>query len=164
MTRTFVYGDVARQQDLENRIRRRLSEWFEAKDIRDPNEREVIRELRQGKGGSESGLVDLAIAAARRGDVRSAQDLFEQALRRNPRSFRAAREFAEFMRHTLGNNAEALRLHELAAANAPARGGERALIFREWGCYCVTRGIRKRRTSQLRSSRLRDRRHRTIQS
>ena len=35
-TRTFVYSDVARQQDLENRIRRRLSEWFEAKYIRDP--------------------------------------------------------------------------------------------------------------------------------
>ena len=84
-----------------------------------PNEREVIRELRQGKGGSESGLVDLAIAAARRGDVRSAQDLFEQALRRNPRSFRAAREFAEFMRHTLGNNAEALHDQMVALSGEP---------------------------------------------
>jgi tetratricopeptide (TPR) repeat protein len=133
MTRTFVYADVARQQDLEGQIRRKLSDWFEARDVRDPSEREVIRELRQGKGGSESGLVDLAIAAGRRGDVRSAQDLFEQALRRNPRSFRGAREYAEFQRHTLGNDAEALRLYEQAAANAPARGTERALIFREWG-------------------------------
>jgi len=32
-----------------------------------------------------------------------------------------------------GNRGEALRLYEQAAANAPSRGPDRALIFREWG-------------------------------
>jgi hypothetical protein len=57
----------------------------------------------------------------------------EQALTRNPTSWRAARLLAEFNRHKLQNVTEALRLYELAAGNAPARGHDRALIFREWG-------------------------------
>lgn len=56
-----------------------------------------------------------------------------RALQRNPTSWKAARLFAEFNRHKLGNTTEALRLYELAAGNAPARGEERALIYREWG-------------------------------
>ena len=40
---------------------------------------------------------------------------------------------AELFRHKLSNKAEALRLYEQAAANAPARGADRALTFREWG-------------------------------
>lgn len=133
MTRAFVYGQVSRQPRLESRLRRRLSDWFEAKDVKDGAERLVIRELRQGKGGTEAGLLSLAAAAERRGDTYTAQDLYEQALRRNPRSWRAARLYAEFLRHKLDNRAKALQMYEQAAANAPSRGSDRALIFREWG-------------------------------
>jgi tetratricopeptide (TPR) repeat protein len=132
MTRTFVYHEVSQQPELENHIRKKLSDWFEARDV-SPGERPLIRELRQGRGGSESGLVDLARAAERRGDIHSAEDLYEQALRRNPKSWRAARLYAEFARHTLGNRAQALQLYEQAAATAPRRGADRALIYREWG-------------------------------
>ncbi|MGH2594424.1 MAG: RNA-binding domain-containing protein [Actinomycetota bacterium] len=139
MTRAFVYGEV--QPDLEDRVRRRLSDWFEARDVKDTGERVLIRELRQGKGGSESGLVDLARAAERRGDIHSAEDLYEQALRRNPNSWQAARWFGEFARHVLGNRAQALQLYEQAAASAPARGPDRARIFREWGMLLRDSGI-----------------------
>ena len=52
---------------------------------------------------------------------------------RSPKSWRAAREAAEFYRHTLGNTGAALQLYEKAAAHAPRRGPDRALIYREWG-------------------------------
>lgn len=133
VARTFVYAEVRKERDLEERIRRILADWYEAKDVRDPNERLVVRALRQGEKGAEAALLDLAQGAVRRGDLRGAQELFEQALRRNPRSWRAARLFAEFQRHQLSNRAEALRLYEQAAAHSPSRGPERALIFREWG-------------------------------
>jgi tetratricopeptide (TPR) repeat protein len=133
VTRAFVYAQVAKQPGLEERIRRNLADWFEAKDVGDPDERLVIREIRQGRERPESALVDLAQAAERRDDLDGAQDLYEQALRRNPRSWKGARLFAEFCRHKLNNLTEALRLYEQAAANAPRRGSDRALIFREWG-------------------------------
>lgn len=133
VARAFVYAQVVRQPELEKRTRGNLADWFEAKDVKDPGERLVVREVRQGKGASESALVDLAQGAERRGDLLAAQGLYEQALHRNPRSSRAARLFAEFYRHKLQNQTEALRLYEQAAANAPRRGPERARIFREWG-------------------------------
>jgi len=133
IVRAFVYGEVAKQPVLEERIRGKLTDWFEANDIGDSAERLVVREIRQGKGAAEAGLLDLAKAAERRGDVQSAEELYEQALQRNPNSWRAARLYAEFQRHMLSNRAKALSLYEQAAAFAPRRGVERARIFREWG-------------------------------
>ena len=133
MTRAFVYDEVCKQPTLERSIRRRLSDWYEATDVRDQSERLIVRELRQGKGATESALLDLATAAQRRGDIFSAQDLYEQALKRNPTSWKAARQYAEFNRHQLDDTSKALRLYEQAAANAPRRGPDRALIYREWG-------------------------------
>jgi hypothetical protein len=42
--------------------------------------------------------------------------------------------------HTFGNDAEALRLYEQAAANAPTRGPDRARTFREWGMLLMNSG------------------------
>lgn len=133
MTRTFVYTQVTRESGMENRYRKKLSDYFEARDVKDPNERRVVREVRQGKETSESALMDIAQGAERRGDFGLAKDLYDQALQRNPSSWRAARLLAELHRHKLNNRAIALRLYERAAGNAPRRGSEKALIFREWG-------------------------------
>jgi tetratricopeptide (TPR) repeat protein len=89
--------------------------------------------MRQGRGSTEHGLVDLAQAAEKSGDFKSAQDMYEQALSRNPKSWFAARRLAEFERSVNLNRTRALELYERAAANAPATGADRALVFREWG-------------------------------
>ncbi|MFS8086641.1 MAG: RNA-binding domain-containing protein, partial [Acidobacteriota bacterium] len=91
IARAFVYSQVSQGPALEGGIRNRLSDYFEAKDIKDSDERLVIREMRQGKEASESALVDLAQAAERRRDYDTATHLYEQALRRNPTSWRASR-------------------------------------------------------------------------
>lgn len=133
ITRSFVRTELAKVAGHEERIRGRLSDYFEARDISDPRERLAVREARQGSGSADTSLVDLALAAQKRSDLKSAKSLFEQALSRNPRSWNAARQFAEFYRHADPNQSEALRLYELAARNAPARGTDRSLIYREWG-------------------------------
>lgn len=133
VTRAFVSAHVNRHLGLADTMRTRMADWFEAKDFVDPAQRLVVREMRQGKGGSETALIDLALAAERRGDIAGAESLYEQALQRNPISWRAARAAGEFYRHRLENKTEALRLYEMAAGNAPSRGPDRALIFREWG-------------------------------
>lgn len=133
ITRAFVYAQVAKDPAFEETTRKKLRDWYEGKDISDPGDRVVIREVRQGRGGAESALLDLAAGAERRGDLKGAQSLYEQALQRNPGSWRAARLFGEFHRHKLGNITAALRLYEQAAANSPRRGPDRALVYREWG-------------------------------
>ena len=133
LTRTFVYNQVKSSGRIETEIRDRLKNYFDAQDVHDPVERVVVREVRQGRSESESGLIDLAIAADRRGDTNTARDLFEQALARNPKNFRAAQLLAELHRHKLKSISDALRLYEQAASCAPSTGPARAKIFREWG-------------------------------
>jgi len=141
LTRSFVFADLRRNPKSEAQIRRRLSDWYEARDVKNPSDRVVVREIRQGRGSTEEALVDLAVAAQRRGDFRTAQEMFEQALSRNPKGWRAARLYGEFERHINQNPAGALALYEQAAANAPGRGPERALIYREWGMLLRDSGL-----------------------
>ena len=133
IVRSFVYLQVSKTPNLESDIRNTLTNWFEAIDVKDTDERLVIREIRQGKESSELALLDLAISAESRGDLQSAETLFKQALSRNQKSWKVAWKYAEFVRHKKRNTTEALRLYEQAAANAPRRGNERSRIFREWG-------------------------------
>ena len=142
LARAFVYGQVSRQSQLERDIRKTLSDWFDAKDVENPEERVIIREIRQGTKASESPLLDLAAAAEKRGDRSGAEQLYRQALERNPRSWRACRALAESQRHQLGNYAEAIKFYERAATNAPRTGADRALIFREWGMLLRDSGDR----------------------
>ena len=132
VARAFIYSEVSKT-DHEKQIRRRLTDYFEARDIIEEKERLVIREIRQGKSSPDAALLDLAIAANRRGDQKGAEELFIQALNRNPQSWKTAAEYAEFNRHILNNHTHAVRLYEQAAANAPRMGADRARIFREWG-------------------------------
>jgi tetratricopeptide (TPR) repeat protein len=133
ITRSFVYKEVAKHSGLEERIRRRLVNWYEAKDVGDPEERLIVRELRQRRDATDANLLSLAQSAERRGKADTAEKLYERALNRNPRSWRSAKAYAEFQRHVRENTARCLQLYEQAAANAPSKGRDRALIFRERG-------------------------------
>ena len=133
VTRAFVLSQVHQQPGLADKFQRRLSDYYEAKDITDAKERIVIREFRQGKEGSEMTMVDLAGAAAKRGDLKNAEELYNEAISRNPNSWRALKAFADFCRNTKENKVQALELCEKAARYAPIRGADRAKIYREWG-------------------------------
>jgi tetratricopeptide (TPR) repeat protein len=131
--RSFVQSEFSKKGSLSNSIRAKLTKWYEATDISDDDTRLTVRDLRQGRLSPELALLDLAKAADRTGDTQSARGLYEQALIRVPNSWRAAWEYAEFFRHRLHDRTGALRLYERAAANAPRRGADKAVIFREYG-------------------------------
>ncbi len=133
ITRSFIFSELNKRQAEANLMRKRLADWYEARDERDPTRRLTLRNLRQGTGSPEESLLALAHAAERDGDLDNAEALFEQAISRSPKSWRAARELAEFYRHRRRDITRALAMYERAAANAPRQGSERALIFREYG-------------------------------
>jgi tetratricopeptide (TPR) repeat protein len=131
--RSFVLSELVKRQKVADSIRKRLTDWYEARDIIDQDMRLVVRELRQGRVSPELALLDLAKAAERNNDLENAARLYDQALGRVPNSWRAARQYAEFKRHKLHDRTGALRLYERAAENAPRRGPDRAIIYREYG-------------------------------
>ncbi len=132
LTRRFVADDLAAHNGLDERLRSRLTDWYEARDITDAAQKLVARELRQGRRVDDTALVDLALAAERKGELDSAERLYQQAMQQCPRSWRAARNFGEYYRHKRPSASNALHFYEIAAANAPSRGRERGVIFREW--------------------------------
>jgi tetratricopeptide (TPR) repeat protein len=125
--RSFVLVELLKHQKTAESIHKKLTDWYEARDVPDPGVRLVVRELRQGRVTPELALLDLAKAAERNNDLENAASLYEQALARVPTSWRAAREYAEFKRHKMHDGTGALHLYERAAANAPRRGPDRAL-------------------------------------
>ena len=131
--RSFVLVELLKHATTADNIRRRLTDWYEARDVADPGTRLVVSGLRQGHVTPELGLLDLAKAAERNNDLVNASRLYEQALARVPTSWRAAHNYAEFKRHKLSDRTGALNLYGRAAAHAPRRGPERAVIFREYG-------------------------------
>lgn len=132
IVRSFVYTQLRKKPEKEKAYRSKLTAYYEALDVTE-EARLVVREIRQGRNSAEGALLDLANAAQKRGDVNTADELFEQALGRSPNSWRAAQAYGEFKRHVQKNIVDALKLYDRAAANAPSRGPERAKIFREYG-------------------------------
>jgi len=131
--RSFVLAELDKHQKTAESVRRKLTDWYEGRDVPDAEMRLLVRELRQGRMAPEMALLDLAKAAGRNNEFDTATKLYEQALSRAPTSWLAAWDFAEFKRHKLHDRTGALHLYERAAANAPRRGPDRALIFREYG-------------------------------
>jgi hypothetical protein len=120
--RSFVLAELNKQQRTAEDIRRRLTDWYEGRDIADHEMRLLVRELRQGRVTPELGLLDLAKAAERNKEFDNAAKLYEQALTRVPTSWRAAQEFAEFKRHKAHDRTGALHLYERVRRTRPDEG------------------------------------------
>lgn len=140
MTRRFAYNELQRNLGEEYRMRSRLSNWYEGRDVDDEQRRKLVIAARQGRTDPDIALVDAAIMYRRQGLITEAERYFNQAIERNPISWRAHREYAELLRD--GNQVgAALEHYQRAAANAPARGEDRARIFREWGMLLRRSGM-----------------------
>lgn len=140
ITQRFAYRQLQQTSGEEYRMRQRLSDWYEGKDVDDEQRRKLVVAARQGKVEPDIALVDAAIMYRRQGLTDEADRYFRQAIDRNPNSWRAHREYAELLRDQKQIGA-ALDHYALAAANAPSKGEDRAVIFREWGMLLRRSGL-----------------------
>lgn len=142
LTKKFAYSGLVRDQREEAEIRRALTRHFEAFDIADPNQRRLVSEVRMGLRDPDTELLNLAIALKQAGRHTEAERYYLDAISRNPKSWRAHREAAEYYRHPpISNMREALRLYEQAVALAPRKGRDRGLILREFGILLRDSGV-----------------------
>lgn len=132
VTRAFVYHEVKKQSGEEQSIRKALSRWYEAEDIADPTERELMKEVRRGGIHPELTILEIAKQKRYHGDLDTAERLYRMSVDRNPKSWVALREFAEFCRHERQSTGDALGLYAQAEPFVPKRGPDRALFYREW--------------------------------
>jgi tetratricopeptide (TPR) repeat protein len=133
VTGAFVYREVSRNSGAESAIRKRLSDWYLARDVQEPARRAIVQQVRRGERNPELALLQIAKNCDEQGDLDNAEMYFEQALERNPRSWVCHRETGEFYRHRRHELAKCLYHYERAAEFCPKQGPDRAITFREWG-------------------------------
>jgi len=136
----FAYANLGSRHGAETAVRRRLSSWYDAMDIQDPDERLVVSEIRKGNREPEKIFTDLGIQLRRQGKYDAADRCFKTAIERNPNSWRAYRERGELFREQR-HIRTALEMYESASRYAPKKGPDRALIYREWGMLIRQSGL-----------------------
>lgn len=143
VTRAFINGEIKKNVGRENQIRKALSKWYEAEDIKNISERELVREIRRGGVCPEMTIVELAKQKKLNGELEVAESLFKLAVERNPKSWQALREYGEFCRHERQSIGSALKLYEQAEPFVPKKGADRALFYREWAIISRQEGLDK---------------------
>ncbi len=141
VTSTFLYRELRKSQGLESEIRKRLGDWYQAKDVADSAQREQIQKIRRGELNPELTLLQIARNYQASGDLDNAENFYKQALERNPRSWQSQRELAEFYRHDRQETARCLAHYKQACEVSPKQGPDRAKIFREYGIVLRSSGL-----------------------
>lgn len=132
ITRRFAQEELSKTPGLENDLRRAFQTWRYGTNIYDDKARLATTKIRQGAGDSATILVDAAIEMRQKGKLEGAETTLLQAIQRSPKSWRAPKELGDFYKSEK-KTGRAIEYYAKAAANAPKRGKDRALIFREYG-------------------------------
>jgi tetratricopeptide (TPR) repeat protein len=141
VTSTFVYKEVSKSTGHEGVVRRRLSDWYQAKEIVDPIQRELVQKVRRGEKNPELALAEVARNAAATNDFDTAEQFYKNALERNQNSWQIHREFAEFYRHKRRELGLAIQHYRQAAVHVPKHGPDRAKVYREFGMVLRDSGL-----------------------
>lgn len=141
VTSTFVYKEVSKSTGQEGIVRRRLNDWYQAKDVADPAQRELIQKVRRGEKNPELALAEVARNSVATGDLDTAEQYYKNALERNQSSWQIHREFAEFYRHIRLEIGSAIHHYKLSATHVPKHGPDRAKVYREYGMVLRDSGL-----------------------
>ncbi|HMH15187.1 MAG TPA: RNA-binding domain-containing protein [Edaphobacter sp.] len=141
VTSTFVYKEVGKSTGHESTVRRRLNDWYQAKEIVDPTQRELVQKVRRGERNPELALAEIARNSAATGDFDNAEQFYKYALERNQSSWQIHRELAEFYRHKRREIGPAIQHYKQAATHVPKQGPDRAKVFREFGMVLRDSGL-----------------------
>ena len=101
---------VKEEQDIHHR----LSCWYNATDIKDPEERQLMSAMRQGGQNMGATLVAFAESAAKKGDTSTAVKFFNSAIARDPNNWFVYWRYGEYFRHIEKSTAQSITMYESA--------------------------------------------------
>jgi tetratricopeptide (TPR) repeat protein len=141
VTNSFIYREVVRLEGYEVSVRRRLNDWYQAKEIVDPAQRSLVQQVRRGERNPELALAEVAKNSLATGDLNTAEQFYKLAIERNHTNWQIHRDLAEFYRHERHETAMAIQHYRHAADHAPKQGPDRSLVFREYGMVLRDSGL-----------------------
>ena len=141
ITNTFIYREVTKILGYEEDVRKRLTNWYQAKDISDPVERALMQKVRRGERNPELVYLQVANDLLEGKTPLLAERYFRLGLERNPTNYSLHRAIAEFYRNHKKEIGLAMHHYEQACEHAPKHGRDRGITFRELGLLVKTSGI-----------------------
>lgn len=141
VTNTFIYREVGRVTGYEGTVRKRLNDWYQAREIVDTAQRTLVQQVRRGERNPELALAEVAKNSLAAGDLDTAEQFFKLAIERNHRNWQIHKDLAEFYRHQRREMAPAIQHYGYAVAHAPKQGPDKALVFREYGMVLRDSGL-----------------------
>lgn len=127
---------------VDRNIRRKLTAWYQAEDISDGTERQLVQRIRQSGQNIGVILTDVAKSALRRGDHDSARKFFDMALSRDPQNWRVYKEYGDYYRREGDNRTLAIQYYQGAlkrvTVNTP--DVEEARLRREYAMMYMNSG------------------------
>lgn len=143
LTKSFIIG-YAITSDEEKEIRKRLKRWFEAEDIRNPDDRKIYQEMRQNGKNIGDAIVILAYSCVKDGDDKNALRFFEKAIERDPKNWKVYRAFADYYRHEKNSVSQSIKYFQLAlqTVGTDCINQEVAVLHREYAMVYSASGER----------------------
>lgn len=134
LTQRFMIKNCITTKE-EQAIHHRLSAWYNASDVQNPEERQLISAMRQGGQNMGSTLVAFAEASARKGDCTNAVKFFDSAMARDPNNWKVYWRYGEYYRHIEQSKTQTISMYETALKHASKEKmtSEIALMNREFG-------------------------------
>lgn len=119
----------------EKAINSRLSYWYNASDIDDPGERQIISAMRQGGTNMGDTLISFAENSLTKGDTKTAVRFFEEAIKRDPNNWKTYWRYAEYFRHHVNSIAQAVSYYQTAikTSSSGKMTYDKAIMHREFG-------------------------------
>lgn len=151
LTQRFMIKNCITTKE-EQAIHHRLSTWYSASDVQNPEERQLISAMRQGGQNMGSTLVAFAEASAQKGDYTNAIKFFDSAIARDPKNWKVYWRYGEYYRHIEQSKTQTISMYETALkyASKEKMTSEIVLMHREFGFIygksgrpdAITRAIR----------------------
>lgn len=143
LTREFIIRN-ALPSTVEKSIRDKLTAWYQADDISNPEEKVVVQQMRQNGQNVGAALTSLAQSATRRGDLDSAKKLFEMALARDPNNWSVYRAYGDYYRKNERSTTRTIQYYKAALEKMPSSVNalDAAVLNREFAMVFMNSGER----------------------
>lgn len=134
LTQRFMLKNCITSKE-EQDIHHRLSCWYNATDIKDMEERQLVSAMRQGGQNMGATLVAFAEAAIRNGDTSTAVKFFNSAIARDPNNWFVYWRYGEYFRHIEKSIAQSISMYESALKYSKNEKitSQIAIMHREFG-------------------------------
>lgn len=144
LTREFIIRNELTPA-VERSIRDKLTSWYQADDIANPEEKVVVQQMRQNGQNVGVALTSLAQSAIRRGDFDSAKKLFEMALVRDPNNWFVYKAYGDYYRKNEKSITRTIQYYKAAIEKMPSSVNplEAAVLKREFAMVYMNSGERK---------------------